>query len=90
MHSFFRDSGFDRQVASVSATILFMGSLLGKISCGFLLNDLEEKGFNLIFHWVYIRFNSSDDSSGYQDALFIWFGLGIFGTGFGGIYTLKA
>ncbi|GIS41161.1 MAG: hypothetical protein Ct9H90mP13_10070 [Pseudomonadota bacterium] len=43
---FLRDSGFDRQVASVSATILFMGILnLEKYRVDFLLNDLEEKRF---------------------------------------------
>ena len=40
---FLRDSGFDRQVASVSATILFMGSLVGKISCGFFAEKFGRK-----------------------------------------------
>ena len=42
---FLRDSGFDRQVASVSATILFMGSLIGKVSCGFFAERFGRKKF---------------------------------------------
>ena len=87
---FLRDSGFDRQVASVSATILFMGSLLGKISCGFFA---ERFGRKKVLISYFIGFISGSIlltiAAGTKDALFIWFGLGIFGTGFGGIYTLK-
>ena len=87
---FLRDSGFDRQVASVSATILFMGSLLGKISCGFFA---ERFGRKKVLISYFIGFISGSIlltiAAGTKDAVFIWFGLGIFGTGFGGIYTLK-
>ena len=87
---FLRDSGFDRQVASVSATILFMGSLIGKISCGFFA---ERFGRKKVLICYFIGFISGSImltiAAGNKDPLFIWFGLGIFGTGFGGIYTLK-
>ena len=87
---FLRDSGFDRQVASVSATILFIGSLIGKISCGFFA---ERFGRKKVLICYFIGFISGSImltiAAGNKDPLFIWFGLGIFGTGFGGIYTLK-
>ena len=87
---FLRDSGFDRQVASVSATILFIGSLIGKISCGFLAERFGRKKV-LISYFIGFILGSIllTIAAGTKDALFIWFGLGIFGTGFGGIYTLK-
>ncbi len=87
---FLRDSGFDRQVASVSATILFLGSLTGKISCGFFA---EKFGRKRVLICYFIGFISGSIlltiSAGTKDAFFIWLGLGAFGTGFGGIYTLK-
>ena len=87
---FLRDSGFDRQVASVSATILFMGSLTGKISCGFFA---EKFGRKRVLICYFIGFISGSIlltiAAGTKDAFFIWLGLGAFGTGFGGIYTLK-
>ena len=87
---FLRDSGFDRQVASVSATILFLGSLTGKISCGFFA---EKFGRKRVLICYFIGFISGSIlltiAAGTKDAVFIWLGLGIFGTGFGGIYTLK-
>ena len=80
MHSFLRDSGFDRCCIGKCNDIIH--KVFGKISCGFFAERFgRKKGFNLLFHWVYLRFNSSDDSAGTKDALFIWFGLGIFGTG---------
>ena len=87
---FLRDSGFDRQVASVSATILFLGSLTGKISCGFFA---EKFGRKRVLICYFIGFISGSIlltiAAGTKDAFFIWLGLGAFGTGFGGIYTLK-
>ena len=87
---FLRDSGFDRQVASVSATILFMGSLIGKISCGFFAERFGRKKVLICYFFGFISGSIMlTIAAGNKDPLFIWFGLGIFGTGFGGIYTLK-
>ena len=69
---FLRDSGFDRQVASVSATILFMGSLIGKISCGFFA---ERFGRKKVLISYFIGFISGSIlltiAAGTKDALFI-------------------
>jgi MFS family permease len=87
---FLRDSGFDRQVASVSATILFMGSLVGKISCGFFAEKFGRKKVLICYFMGFISGSILlTVAAGTKDAVFIWLGLGIFGTGFGGIYTLK-
>ena len=87
---FLRDSGFDRQVASVSATILFMGSLVGKISCGFFAEKFGRKKVLICYFMGFIAGSILlTVAAGTKDAVFIWLGLGIFGTGFGGIYTLK-
>jgi len=87
---FLRDSGFDRQVASISATILFMGSLTGKVTCGFFA---EKFGRKRVLICYFIGFIAGSIlltiAAGTKNPWFIWFGLGIFGTGFGGIYTLK-
>ena len=72
---FLRDSGFDRQVASVSATILFLGSLTGKISCGFFA---EKFGRKRVLICYFIGFISGSIlltiAAGTKDAFFIWLG----------------
>ena len=87
---FLKDSGFNTQVASISATLLFLGSLLGKISCGFFAEAKGRKKVLLIYFSLFILGAILLTlSTEYKKSLFIWSGLGIFGLGFGGIYTLK-
>ena len=87
---FLKDSGFNTQVASISATLLFLGSLIGKISCGFFAEDFGRKKV-LLCYFVFLIIGASllTLSVSNNNSYFIWFGLGTFGLGFGGIYTLK-
>jgi MFS family permease len=87
---FLKDSGFNTQVASNSATLLFLGSLIGKISCGFFAEDYGRKKV-LLCYFVFLIIGASllTLSVSNNNSYFIWFGLGTFGLGFGGIYTLK-
>jgi len=87
---FLKDSGFNTQVASISATLLFLGSLIGKISCGFFAEDFGRKRV-LLSYFIFLILGSTllTLSVSNNNSYFIWFGLGSFGLGFGGIYTLK-
>ncbi len=87
---FLKDSGFNTQVASISATLIFLGSLAGKVSCGFFAENLGRKKVLLVyFSLLIIGAVLLTLATTNKEPLFIWFGLGIFGLGFGGIYTLK-
>ena len=87
---FLKDSGFNTQVASISATLIFLGSLIGKVSCGFFAEYLGRKKVLLVyFSLLIIGAVLLTLATENKDPLFIWFGLGTFGLGFGGIYTLK-
>ena len=67
-----------------------MGSLTGKVTCGLFA---EKFGRKKVLVFYFMGFISGSIlltlAAGNKDPYMIWFGLGIFGTGFGGIYTLK-
>ncbi len=86
---FMREEGYSVMVASSGSSILFVGGLVGKLISGHLAETLGRQrvllvGLGLMFSGVLCIVLTSAVHS----PQLLWIGLGLFGFGWGGIYTL--
>ncbi|MCC5861318.1 MAG: MFS transporter [Gammaproteobacteria bacterium] len=86
---FMREEGYSVMVASSASSILFIGGLVGKLISGHLAETLGRQrvllvGLALMFSGVLCIVLTSTIHS----PQLLWIGLGLFGFGWGGIYTL--